>query len=80
MGKYVVDCAILPVMEIVFLCCCFCYLKLPIATYYNFRLDSVYYYKYSVNYYSCQVIFHLKGLKCYLSHSRMCMLSLVCSV
>ena len=48
MGKYVVDCAILPVMEIVFLCCCFCYLKLPIATYYNFSLDSVYYYKYSV--------------------------------
>ena len=52
MGKYVVDCAILPVVEIVFLCClffgrlfvCFCYLKLPIATYYNFSLDSVYYY------------------------------------
>ena len=56
MGKYVVDCAILPVVEIVFLCClfflsfvcCFCCLKLPIATYYKFSLNSVYYYKYSV--------------------------------
>ena len=51
MGRYVVDCAILPVMQVVFyvvFIVCFFLVFVPTAIWDNFSLDSINYYKYLI--------------------------------